>query len=105
MIEQYHSVQPVCSILGKSQHVVKVPDGDLHHPLHSLEEDEKYHRECEISDMISERFVKVYGQPPDNESFPDIIYTYDVDRVNSIVEQHKEKSRISPGQHKCRYRY
>ena len=39
------------------------------------------------------RFVKVYGEPPENESFPDIIYTY-VDLVNSIVEQHKEKSHV-----------
>ena len=67
---QHDRAVPFCSATVSS---ILVSDGDLQHLLHSLEEDEKYHRECEILDTISEIFVEVYGQPPENQSFPDII--------------------------------
>ena len=68
-------------------------DVDLQRLLHLLEDDEKYHRECQVTDEMSARFVQVYGEQPDNHSFSDIIHTY-IDRVSSIIKKRKEKSHV-----------
>ena len=58
-----------------------------------LEDEEKYHRDCQVSEEVSTRFAKVYGRPTDSQPLADIVHSY-VDRVSSIIKKRKEKCHV-----------